>query len=68
MGLQTQMPTVPGVLIAGAILLMCGIGVVLMVRSRRPDPKMTFLMDLLNAAADVGTRPGGRRSEVSEPD
>ena len=64
MGLDTQVSTLLAVLMAAAILLLCCIAVVLMVRSRRPDAKMTFLTGLLNAVARSERRPKVR---VSHP-
>jgi hypothetical protein len=46
----------PTMLTAGAILLICCVAVVLMIRSKQPDPKMTFLTGLLNVAAQSERR------------
>ncbi len=53
MQLMAQTVTLTAVLMAGGVLLACCVGVLLMLKSRRPDPKMIFLMGLLNTAADL---------------
>jgi len=55
--LMAQTMTVTTVLKAGGILLACCVGVFLMLKSGRPDPKMIFLMGLLNSAADLECDP-----------
>jgi hypothetical protein len=51
--LPAQTVSLTSVLMAGGVLLVCCVGVFLMLKSRRPDPKMIFLMGLLNASADL---------------
>jgi hypothetical protein len=60
---MAQTPTLTAVLMVCAVLLLCIVGVVLIFESRRPDPKMAFLVGLLNAAIDA---EGGREGEPAE--
>ena len=48
---------IPGTLIAGGALIGCCVYVALLLRSRQPDPKMSFLISLIEASGDHPDEP-----------